>query len=254
MVRMETLATVVFELTPKGAAAIKSTGDELPRRLRTLLLAIDGRSTLAQYIPVLRAFEPLSEKLAELEVLGYLQRRGSEAAYVVGRPATAQNSGFGSLRLRVDATASDSGSMPLREADLRALVGNNVVSPRINVVNSFELELQALARQMSGATRAGAPAPASRQPDMRTDAAPPAPSPSRPPKPELRDLLHEMERFLSQSAGAEALPVVVMLEQIKTFAQLRAELPGYLELVQRYGPEADQHIDRLAGLLDQAGR
>ena len=44
-----------------------------------------------------------------------------------------------------------------------------------------------------------------------------------------------------------------MLEQIKTVAQLRTELPGYLELVRRYGPGADQHIQRLADLLNQAG-
>lgn len=247
---MEALATVVFERTPKGAVAIKSTGDEVPRRLRTLLLAVDGRSPVAQYVPFLTAFAPLSEKFAELEDMGYLKRKGSVTADAVDRFERAQNSSFGALLPRIDAKAADSGFMPLQETDLRALVSNPAAQKRGSLVNAFELELQALARQMSGATPMGAPAPASQQMDVQANMPTPITAPA---KPQLPDLLREMERFLSKSAGAEALPVVLMLEQIKTLAQLRAELPGYVELVQRYGAEADQHIEKLAGLLDRAG-
>lgn len=243
---MEALATVVFERTPKGAVAIKSTGDEVPRRLRTLLLAVDGRSPVAQYVPFLTAFAPLSEKFAELENMGYLKRKGSVTADAVDRFERAQNSSFGGLLPRIDAMAPDSGFKPLQESDLRALVSNPVALQQSNAVNSFELELQALARQMSGAAANNALVPASQQPVARAEPAMPM---SRPVKPELPDLLREMEQFLSKSAGAEALPVVLMLEQIKTVGQLRAELPGYIELVRRYGPEADPHVERLAGLL-----
>ena len=258
---MESLATVVFERTPKGAVAIKSTGDQVPRRLRTLLLAVDGRSPVAQYVPFLTAFAPLSEKFAELEGMGYLQRKGNVAVGAVTRFERAQNSGFGALLPRIDARAPDSGFVPIQETDLRALAGSSV-SQQINKAgNSFELELQAFARQMSGLAPAAAPASVAQQATMRTDmgtkAAAPASEapviPIRPAKPDLPDLLREMERFLSKSAGAEALPMVLMLEQIKTLTQLRSELSGYVEMVQRYGPEADQHIKRLAGLLDQAG-
>ena len=71
-------------------------------------------------------------------------------------------------------------------------------------------------------------------------------------KPVLADLLREMDRFLSQSAGADALPISLMLEQIKTLQQLRRELPDYFKLVQSYGSSAEQHIERLAGLLDKS--
>jgi hypothetical protein len=247
---MEALATVVFERTPKGAVAIKSTGDEVPRRLRTLLLAVDGRSPVAQYVPFLTAFAPLSEKFAELEDMGYLKRKGSVTTDAVDRFERAQNSGFGALLPRIDAKSADSGFVAIQETDLRALATSPVARQNGKVVNAFELELQALARQMSGAAAMGAPAAASQQADVRANIPMPITAPAAP---QLPDLLREMERFLSKSAGAEALPVVLMLEQIKTLAQLRAELPGYVELVQRYGSEADQHIERLAGLLDQAG-
>ena len=251
---MEALANVVFERTPKGAVAIKSTSDEVPRRLRTLLLAIDGRSPVAQYVPFLTAFAPLSEKFAELEGMGFLQRKGRVAAEAVDRFERAQNSGFGTLLPRIDAAAPDSGFMPIQESDLRALASNTPARQNSSVADAFELELQALARQMSGAAASGAPA-ASPPADVRANPAPAITTTriTAPAKPQLPDLLHEMERFLSKSAGTEALPIVLMLEQIKNIAQLRAELPAYVEVVQRYGPEAHQHIGQLTKLLDQAG-
>lgn len=261
---MESLATVVFERTPQGSVAIKTTGDEVPRRLRTLLLAVDGRLPVAQYVPFLTAFAPLSEKFAELEAMGYLKRKGSVSTDAVDRFERAQHSGFGALLPRIDSKAADSGYVPIQETDLRALAGSSAPQQKNSAGNTFELELQALARQMSGLVATTAPALASLQADMRTDTstnratfaaratAQTSATPGRPAKPELPDLLREMERFLSKSAGAEALPMVLMLEQIKTVKQLRAELSGYVEMVQRYGPEADQHIERLVDMLDQA--
>ena len=249
---MEALANVVFERTPKGAVAIKSTSDVVPRRLRTLLLAIDGRSPVAQYVPFLTAFAPLSEKFAELEGMGFLQRKGRVAAEAVDRFERARNSGFGTLLPRIDAAAPNSGFMPIQESELRALASNTPARQNSNVADSFELELQALARQMSGAAATGAPA-ASPPAGVRADPAAATTRITAPAKPQLPDLLREMGRFLSKSAGDEALPIVVMLEQIKSIAQLRAELPAYVEVVQRYGPEAQQHIGQLTRLLDQAG-
>lgn len=246
---METLATVVFERTPRGAAAIKLTNDEVPRRLRTLLLAVDGRSPVAQYVPFLTALAPLSEKFAELEALGYLQRKGSVGADAVERFERAQNSGFGALLPRIDAKSPASGFVPIQFADLRELASSPAAAQISSHVNAFELELQALARQMSGASSPAVQAPAS-LPTAHAAELRLSPAPT---KPQLPDLLYEMERFLTASAGDEALPAIVMLGQIKTLSQLRAELPGYLDLVTRYGPQADPHIERLAGLLDQTG-
>ena len=42
------------------------------------------------------------------------------------------------------------------------------------------------------------------------------------------------------------------LEQIKSLVQLKAEVPAYFELVQRFGGDANRHIERVAGLLGQA--
>ena len=72
---MENLATIVFERTLAGADAIKTAGGAIPRQLRTLLLAIDGRSPVSQYVPFLTVLAPLSEKFAQLEMMGLARRR-----------------------------------------------------------------------------------------------------------------------------------------------------------------------------------
>ena len=222
--RMEALATVIFERTPSGAVAIKATGDEVPRRLRTLLLAVDGRSPVAQYVPFLTAFAPLSEKFAELEQMGYLRRKGGVAP---------------------GAASTDTGFVPIAETDLMALATSSASTQASPVADQFELELQALARQMAG------PAPV-QQATVQVSA-PSMTEMAFAAKPNLSDLLREMDQFLSASAGVDALPISLMLEQIRSLSQLRAELPAYFELVQRYGDEAERHIERVAGMLDQAG-
>ena len=75
---LEALSSVVFERTDLGTAAVKSSASDIPRRLRTLLLVVDGRSDVAQYEPFLSALRPLPEKFDELERLGYLRRKRDE--------------------------------------------------------------------------------------------------------------------------------------------------------------------------------
>ena len=83
---MEALARIVFERTPQGLMATKVLDDSgVPKRLRTLLLAVDGRTPVAQFVPFLTALAPLSEKFEELERLGLLRRKGQVSAEAVER-------------------------------------------------------------------------------------------------------------------------------------------------------------------------
>ncbi len=262
---MEALASVVFERTPQGAVAMKSPTDEVPRRLRTLLLAIDGRSPVAQYVLFLSAFAPLSEKFAELENMGLIRRSSGKAADSVLPSSTPPTLTPPNLKL------PEPGFMPVKEFDLQALAGVSSSAQTPVAVNDFERELQVLASQMS--LNAAAPAlppggkPAASMPGwLRAGAGTePAPGPAvkadtglgaqiQPPLESagLADLLREMDRFVYQYAGTDALPISLMLEQIKTLAQLRSELPQYAQLVQRYGPSAGPHIERLSALVSQA--
>lgn len=70
----ESLASIVFVRTAKGANACKTNSQDLPRPLKRLLLVVDGRSTVSKFIPYLTNLLPLSEKFAELESLGFIQK------------------------------------------------------------------------------------------------------------------------------------------------------------------------------------
>ena len=237
---MEYLATLVFERTPAGAVAIKAAGDAVPRQLRTLLLAIDGRSPVSQYVPFLTALAPLSDKFAELEAMGFVRRRDVPPA--PGLPTTPPPH---------DALAAPAGA--LAESDLHAFArsfqGGTPAGLSAAPVDDFEAQLQALAREQAFFKTAEAVGTTDRAAPTPPQGSPPA-APRR--RPQLADALRDMQAYLSDAAGMEGLPVALMLEQITSLAQLRRELPSYAALVASYGGDSRAHIASLTQLLDQA--
>lgn len=227
---MEHLATIVFERTPAGAVAIKTAGDTLPRPLRTLLLAIDGRSPVSQYVPFLTALAPLSEKFSELEALGLARRRAVAADDMAGR---------------FDRPAAQGTALTqVSEEELRNFASQQFSMTTAPIAppdaDDFAAQLRALAFNDDRV-------------DMsRQSVALTAPNP-RPAlqRPLLADLLAQMQAYLSQAIGMEGLPVALMLEQITSLAQLRQELPSYQALLASYGASPAAHIQSLTQQLDQ---
>ena len=241
---MEALATVVFERTLKGAERINSSTDTLPRSLRSVLLAVDGRSSVARYEPFLPTLMPLDEKFAALEQLGLLQRKGGiilESLAVLTSPALAPSGA--------------SVGLPHTES--------------MEPVSDFELELRALSHQ-TGLVPDNSVRMAVR--DISTgnlndvtslveapgrDAS--TPSGPKPPEPSavvgaaevLKALQDEMEAFLTQAIGLDGLPVVIMVAQISSIEQLRLALPSYNELMRSYGlgAQTEAHISSLESQL-----
>ena len=243
---MQALAAVVFERTPEGAAQVSASSDTLPRALRSVLLAVDGRSSVARYEPFLLALMPLDEKFVALEQLGLLRRKGndSDGRVELTRPART------------------------RETAKVALTDTTPVAP----ASDFESELQALSRQMgvipdNSARKAGQGAAsgtvggAASLVDPADKAALTATVPQLQPEPlaqggagvRLEDLLADMEAFLSQAVGMDGLPVAIMVAQISSIEQLRLEMPSYSELMRSYGLGAPAEA-HLAGLEAQLAR
>ena len=263
----EILSSVVFERTDLGIAAIKSSASDIPRRLRTLMLVVDGRSDVSQYEPFLSSLGPLPEKFAELERLGYLRRKGGERVQstkitdVISRPVAPPVASALSLPVALPGLPRAAAPSPIAaptssitEAELlnfaldsSALTGPNFGSSGSN----FAPDLQALASHLNKDPQAKLSAP-----DAATTGAGAGSSlftrSFATDVPTLQDLLGEMENFLSSVAGLDGLPLALMFGQITSLAQLRRELPAYLTLLQPYGAVADAHVQRLSGLLDRA--
>jgi hypothetical protein len=111
---MTALASVVFVLSPAAISALAKKGEGLEPRLHTVLALIDGVTPVAQYVPFLKMLEPVEEKFAELEALGYLLRVGtvSPLAVRVFQDSVAAGASITSLP-NIDARTADSGFVPL---------------------------------------------------------------------------------------------------------------------------------------------
>jgi hypothetical protein len=111
---MGALSNVVFILSPKAIAALAQKGKGLEPRLHTILNLVDGVTPVVQFLPFLKVLEPVEEKFAELEALGYLVRVGmvSPLAVKVFQDSVAAGASVTSLP-NIDARTADSGFMPL---------------------------------------------------------------------------------------------------------------------------------------------
>ena len=240
---MEALATVVFERTLKGAERINSSTDTLPRALRSVLLAVDGRSSVARYEPFLPTLMPLDEKFAALEQLGLLQRKGGifDGLAVLTSSALAPSGGaiepphteslepVSDFELELRALSQQTGLVA--DNSVR-MAGRDILTGNLNDVASL---VEAAGRDAS--TPAGAKPPAQSAVVGAAEM--------------LKALLDEMEAFLSQAIGLDGLPVVIMVAQISSIEQLRLALPSYNELMRSYdlGAQTEAHISSLESQL-----
>lgn len=79
------LQKVVFAITVTGYAELRNLNSALNLQERTVLTLIDGVCPVAQYLPFLSAFEPITQKMMKLERLGLLRRAGEVTAEAVRR-------------------------------------------------------------------------------------------------------------------------------------------------------------------------
>ena len=111
---MSPLSDIVFSITPAGYSALRNPTGSLDLTLKTVLTLIDGICPVAQYVPFLKAFDPLQEKFQILERMGYIKSTGTISAAVVSGFEQSVLLGDAPSRLpRIDATVKDSGFMPL---------------------------------------------------------------------------------------------------------------------------------------------
>ena len=241
---MEALARIVFERTPQGLMATKVLDDSgVPKRLRTLLLAVDGRTPVAQFVPFLTALAPLSEKFEELERLGLLRRKGQVSAEAVERFSRARENNASAAELpRIDAATAGSDYAPLDGRVLHSIQTSFVPAPQqaAPTLDAFSAELQALERMMRNTAPAApgvvaAPAAVAAQPGVT-----------------LADVLDEISSFLARTAGLDGLPVALLIGQIQSVEQMRREMSGYSQVVLPYGAPAQAHLKLLEGMLAKA--
>jgi hypothetical protein len=228
----DTLASVVYERTAQGLHAAKAIEDgSVPASLRTLLLAVDGRTPVEQFLRFLPGLAPLPDKFLELEQMGLVRRKS-------GQPwLDTANAGLGDVLAGPGPNlAAAFGAEGVTLARLRASFAPAAATEAPSL-SAFDAELKLLEQMMGRAAAQPQGAPAMATP----------PAQRRPVT--LREMQAEMNRFLSSTKGLDSLPLAMVVDQIQSLQQLRQELPSYAELLQAYGAPAQQHLQLLRSWL-----
>jgi hypothetical protein len=111
---MSDIADVVFAITARGFATLRSDSNVVSLQHRTVLTMVDGVCPVAQYIPFMRVFAPLEEKFELLERLGCLRRVGTVSGLAVRLFDESLQAGSPVSKLpHIDSEHETSGFVPL---------------------------------------------------------------------------------------------------------------------------------------------
>lgn len=111
---MSDLRDVVFTTTPAGFAALRNVSEPLNLMLKTVLTLVDGICPVAQYVPFLLTFDPLTEKFQILERMGYVKRTGTISGQALAAFDMSVSRNQTAARLpRIDSETQESGFLPL---------------------------------------------------------------------------------------------------------------------------------------------
>jgi hypothetical protein len=111
---MTNINDVVYVITARGFATLRSNSTVISKQHRTVLTLVDGVCPVAQYVPFLQAFEPVIEKFELLEQLGCLRRVGNVSGHAVKMFGDSVQSGGPVSKMQsIDSENEISGFVPL---------------------------------------------------------------------------------------------------------------------------------------------
>jgi hypothetical protein len=82
---------VIFARTPVGTSVARDSAAALPRAMRTLLLAVDGRTRVASYRMILNHLGDVGLLLEGLENAGYIARTVGSQTRIATQPTSAMS-------------------------------------------------------------------------------------------------------------------------------------------------------------------
>lgn len=110
---MANICEIVYDITAKGFAVLRSSDGSMPLNYRTVLTMVDGVCPVAQYVPYLQVFAPLEEKFEALERQGYLRRVGQVSSLAVEKFHESAQAGLSIAKMpHIDAEHKESGFAP----------------------------------------------------------------------------------------------------------------------------------------------
>lgn len=245
----------IYIRTAAGNEAALNPQSPLPRKLRTLLIGIDGRTGVDTYVNSLSSFGDVDALLGSLHDAGLIEA-AAVMRPVAGRSVDDEHTPVSQSASWSDTDANRSAFMETAVAPPGAFarLGNAFKRAETSVSMSGVDELSSWARFQSPPAPVSPPAPSAgrQQPAQAGYYAPSsAGSASSTAQYQLRNAISLMSDFVSQHLPADSLEIVLALEGLGSVEQVLTSLKGYEALLAPVGEPARMHLAELRAVLSR---
>ena len=213
----------IYIRTASGNEAALNQNSALPRKLRTLLISIDGRTRLGTYVNSLSSFgdvEALIQSLLQANLIKEMSTPGllADAAEKPTSPDFDQQASNSWSNTDVGSTHWQGTRM-----------GTQAQTPVDDLLSWSKFQQP----------------PAAGAPSFN----PPNPKPNTTAHYQLRNAISLMSDFVTQHMPLESLELVLMLEGLQSVEQVGASLKGYEAMIGHVGEPARKHLTELRNVL-----
>ena len=212
----------VYIRTAAGNEAALNPQSALPRKLRSLLISINGRSRLSTYVNNLSSFGDVEGLIQSLLQAGLIRVSEPQIGADSVSTDTFDNATHSSWR------TTDAGNTPWQGTQ-----GGGTQAPVDDLLSWSKFQQQ----------------PTAAAPTYR----PPAPRPSATTADyQLRNAIRLMSDFVSQHMPLESIELVLTLEGLRSVEQVLTSLKGYEAMIAHLGEPARKHTAELRRMLSSA--
>lgn len=222
----------IYRRTPAGTAAALNPRSTLPRKMRTLLIAIDGQTGESTYASGLSSFGDVPMLLHSLMDAGLLELASAAQTPGAGQPN--RPSGIADARFSgSDAEAFRNESNGLATAGALARLDNAFRPPKAQAPISENMDMSGWAGLQQTLAPGDRPlfSPAGLVPTTAQH--------------QLRKVISLMSDFVMTHLPEQCLAVVLAFEDIKSIEHAVASLQGYEALISPVGEPARRHLAEL---------
>ena len=222
----------VYIRTAAGNEAALNPKSALPRKLRTLLISVDGRTRLGTYVSSLSSFGDVEALIQSLQHAGLIEEQAPQKTVGDSWPEKNNNETFGEAGRFASQTnvksawsQTDVGSTAWGASP--ALSRSPLNEPVDDLASWSKFQPQPTPQAFK---------PAGAQPATTAHY-------------QLRNAISLMSDFVSQHMPMESLELVLALEGQTSVEQVVSSLKGYESVISHLGEPARQHLAELRRLL-----
>jgi hypothetical protein len=218
---------LIYRRTMTGAATARDPDSLLPRKLRTLLIAIDGKTALSTYVSSLSSFGDVEGLLDSLKAAGLIEAIGAS-----NDPINSPKQSFFHPTDLFESTDHDPTSESLEKtfrntdfltADTYAAyeAAQSNIASIAPVLQTQASMLKDSSNVSSGQTMSGS----------------------------LPQIIASMSDFVKLHFSEQSLEIILSLESLQSLADVQVNLPSYAALIQPAGLAARTHLAALNAAL-----